>query len=192
MNASGAIPDRFASAARGWGEHRLLAPARIVLAGVLLALSACGFHLRGAVVLPFDTIVIESRAVIANELARAIEVGSSTRVRRDAPTADETGPAPAVFELLSEGQEKAILSLNTSGRPREYQLRYRVGFRVHDGRGGEYIAPITLILRRDLPFNDQLLATQSEEALLYRDMRGDLVQQILRRLQASRLRPRED
>ncbi len=192
MNLPGATPDRFAPVARGGGRHGWFTPGRSVLAGLLVTLSACGFHLRGAVTLPFDTIVIESRAVIANELARAIEVGSSTRVRRDTPTPDETGPAPAVFELLSEGQEKAILSLNTAGRPREYQLRYRVGFRVHDRRGGEYIAPITLILRRDLPFNDQLLASQSEEALLYRDMRADLVQQILRRLQASRLRPRED
>ncbi len=182
MNRSGAIPARFASAMRGW----------LAVSGLMVLVSACGFQLRGTVTLPFEAIVIESRAVIANELARAVELGSSTQVRRDAPTPDDVRAAPAVFELLSEGQDKAILSLNTSGRPREYQLRYRVGFRVHDGRGGEYIAPITLILRRDLPFNDQLLASQSEEALLYRDMRADLVQQILRRMQASRLRPRED
>ncbi|MFN0162016.1 MAG: LPS assembly lipoprotein LptE, partial [Burkholderiales bacterium] len=36
------------------------------------------------------------------------------------------------------------------------------------------------------PFNDtQVLAKESEEALLYRDMQTDMVQQVLRRLAAT-------
>jgi LPS-assembly lipoprotein len=41
------------------------------------------------------------------------------------------------------------------------------------------------VLRRDYSFNDQeQLSKESEEALLYRDMQTDAVQQLLRRLQA--------
>jgi LPS-assembly lipoprotein len=185
MSARGAAPIWFAT-----------------LLVTVAALAGCGFQMRGAVTLPFDAIVIEPRTEVANQLARALQVGSGARVLRERPApedVDGSGQASAApetrmawFDILSESQEKAILSLNSAGRPREYQLRYRLGFRVHDGRGSEYIAPITLILRRDLPFNDQVLASQSEELLLYRDMRADLVQQILRRMQAARLHRPED
>ena len=70
---------------------------------------------------------------------------------------------------------------------REYQLRYRVGFRVHDAKGRDYLPPSEIQLTRDISFNDtQVLAKESEEALLYRDMQSDMVQQILRRLPPRR------
>jgi LPS-assembly lipoprotein len=69
---------------------------------------------------------------------------------------------------------------------REFRLRYRVGFRVHDGKGGEYVAQNNLELTRDVSFNDaQVLAKEAEEQLLFRDMQSDMVQQILRRLAAA-------
>ena len=82
---------------------------------------------------------------------------------------------------------RTILSLDATGRVREYQLRYRVGFRVHDGKGGEFL-PIerTVQLTRDITFNDSdVLAKEAEEQLLYRDMQTDMVQQIMRRLAAA-------
>jgi LPS-assembly lipoprotein len=42
-----------------------------------------------------------------------------------------------------------------------------------------------MILRREMSFNDQFqIAKESEQALLYRDMQTDAVQQLVRRLQA--------
>ena len=42
---------------------------------------------------------------------------------------------------------------------------------------------------RDITFNDsQVLAKEQEEALLYRDMLSDLVTQIMRRLQAAKVK----
>ena len=50
---------------------------------------------------------------------------------------------------------------------------------------GELLAPTEITLRRNIAFDEsQVLAKESEEALLYRDMQSDLVQQILRRLVA--------
>ena len=46
------------------------------------------------------------------------------------------------------------------------------------------------MLKRDISFNDaEVLAKEAEEALLYRDMQLDAVQQLVRRLQAARSRP---
>ena len=67
-----------------------------------------------------------------------------------------------------------------------FQLRYRVGFRVHDGKGRDFVPVNTVTLVRDITFNDtDVLAKESEEALLYRDMQSDMVQQIMRRLAAA-------
>jgi LPS-assembly lipoprotein len=44
-----------------------------------------------------------------------------------------------------------------------------------------------ILLTRDMAYNDaQVLAKENEEALLYRDMQTDMVQQIMRRLAAAR------
>ena len=80
-----------------------------------------------------------------------------------------------------------MLSLTGAGRVREFRLRYRVGFRVHDGKGNNYVPQSTLELTRDVTYDDaDVLAKESEEQLLYRDMQGDMVQQIMRRLAAAK------
>jgi LPS-assembly lipoprotein len=68
---------------------------------------------------------------------------------------------------------------------REFQLRLRVKFRVRTLQGVELIAPTEVVLQRDISFNETaVLAKESEEILLYRDMQSDLVQQLLRRVAA--------
>jgi LPS-assembly lipoprotein len=69
---------------------------------------------------------------------------------------------------------------------REYQLRYRISYRVVDRDNRETIARTEIALRRDLSYNDSdTLSKESEEALLYRDMQTDAVSQMLRQLQAA-------
>jgi LPS-assembly lipoprotein len=49
------------------------------------------------------------------------------------------------------------------------------------------LGPTDLIARRDITFNESdLLAKESEESLLYRDMQSDLVRQMVNRLAAVR------
>lgn len=147
-----------------------------------VALAACGFQLRGTAALPFDTIYMPptTTAGVALDLKRNIQSGTRTTV------VDDPKQAQAVLEFTQEAREKHILSLNAAGRVREFQLRYRVGFRVHDGKGGEFLPASTVQLTRDVTFNDsEVLAKETEEQLLYRDMQFDMVQQIMRRLAAA-------
>lgn len=154
--------------------------ASIVL--LLVMLAGCGFQLRGAANLPFDTILVPSAgAGIALDIKRNIQSGTKTRV------VDDLKQAQAVLQFTEEARVKEILSLTGAGRVREFRLIYRVGFRVHDGKGGEYLAPNTIVLARDVTFNDaEILAKEAEEQLLYRDMQFDMVQQVMRRLEAAR------
>ena len=96
---------------------------------------------------------------------------------------DDPKTADAVLELTGENREKIILSLTGTGRVREFRLRYTVNYRVHDGKGVNYVAPTLVQLTRDVTYNDaDILAKESEEQLLFRDMQSDMVQQVMRRL----------
>jgi LPS-assembly lipoprotein len=142
-------------------------------------LAACGFRLRGTQQLPFETLFIDARpaSTFGIELARSVRTGTTTRVAAD------RAAAQAQLEILSESRERSVLSVNAQGRAREYQLHLRVAFRVHDGKGREFIGPTTIGASRDLAVSEaQILARETEEAQLYLDMQNDLVQQILRRL----------
>jgi LPS-assembly lipoprotein len=143
--------------------------------------SGCGFRLRGAAELPFETLYVpNATAGVALDLKRNLQVGTRTRV------VDEPKDAQAILQFTQETREKEILSLTGGGRVREFQLRYRVGFRVHDGKGGEFVPQSTIQLSRDVTYNDAaVLAKEAEEQLLYRDMQTDMVQQIMRRLAAA-------
>ena len=143
--------------------------------------SACGFHLRGSAPVPFDTLYIpNAKTGIALDLKRNIEAGTNAKVVDDPKKADAT------LELSGESREKIILSLTGTGRVREFRLRYRMGYRVHDGKGGEYVPPSVVQLQRDVTYDDSaILAKEAEEQLLFRDMQTDMVQQVLRRLASA-------
>jgi LPS-assembly lipoprotein len=62
-----------------------------------------------------------------------------------------------------------------------------MSYRITDQAGLE-VAPATEIaLNRELTYSDQnTLAKESEENMLYRDMQNDAIQQLVRRLQILR------
>ena len=154
---------------------------RALLLAALVLLAGCGFKLRGTAEVPFQTLYIPGAiGGIALDLKRNIQAGTDARVVDDAQQAE------AILEFTEEAREKDILSLTGTGRVREFQLRYRVGFRVHDGRGRQYVPQSSIQLTRDVTFNDsEVLAKEAEEQLLFRDMQSDMVQQIMRRLAAA-------
>ena len=154
---------------------------------LVLTLSACGFHLRGSngsFMLPFATmnIGLPDSSPLAIDLKRYIRAIGSTEI------VDTREAADATLEVLADPEKtrtKSILSLNSNGRVREYQLGYSIQFRVVDKAGNVLLGLTTIALNRPITFNEsQVLAKETEEAQLYRDMRNDLVQQIMRRLAA--------
>ena len=144
-------------------------------------LGSCGFQLRGTAEVPYSTVYVPSATTgIALDLKRNIQAGTNAKV------VDEAKQAEAIVEFTHETREKEILSLTAAGRVREFRLRYRVGLRVHDGKGRTYVPQTALELTRDVSFNDaEVLAKEAEEQLLFRDMQSDMVQQIMRLLAAA-------
>lgn len=145
-------------------------------------LSACGFQLRGSANLPYETLHVAAptTSAVANEIRRAVSRSSNTRII-DAPK-----EAQATLHVLSESREKIILALSGGGRVREFQLRYRISYRLTDKDNKELRPTTQILLSRDLSYNDtDTLSKESEEVLLYRDMQTDAVSQLLRQLQAA-------
>jgi LPS-assembly lipoprotein len=155
---------------------------RALVLGLALALAACGFRLRGSAELPFQSLYVPgANTGIGLDLKRNIEAGTGSKV------VDTPAGAEAVLVFTQEAREKEILSLTSTGRVREFTLRYRVGFRVHDGKGTDFVPPSVIQLTRDVTYDDaEILAKEQEEQLLFRDMQADMVQQILRRLAAAK------
>ena len=156
-------------------------PPLVLIAALTSWVAGCGFHLRGSAPVPFETLYIpNAKTGVALDLKRNIEAGTNAKVIDDPKKAD------AILELSGESREKIILSLTGTGRVREFRLRYRMGYRVHDGKGGEYVPPSVVQLQRDVTYDDSaILAKEAEEQLLFRDMQTDMVQQVLRRLASA-------
>ncbi|MHB8353222.1 MAG: LPS-assembly lipoprotein LptE [Burkholderiales bacterium] len=154
---------------------------RIFLAGSgsLFLLAGCGFRLRGAPQLSFHKVYLNG----------TLERGLDTEIR-NALTHEEgltlvTKPdlADVVVTISPLIKDKQILTLNAQGTVSQFTLLSRLNFRATDSAGNELLAPTDITISRLFNYNDvQILAKQSEELLLYRDMQRELVQQMLLRL----------
>lgn len=150
----------------------------------LVSLSGCGFALRKAPDFAFTTLYsgLAESSPLGVELRRSLEATRKVKVISDARQINE---AQVVLDVLLDQREKVVLSLNATGQVREFQLRLRFRFRLRTLAGKELIPASEISLQRDISFNESaVLAKEAEEALLYRDMQSDVVQQIIRRLAA--------
>lgn len=158
-------------------------PSVLILLAASMLLSGCGFQLRGTAPMPFNSLYVEAApaSVLAIQLRRVVRAGNTE-------VTDRPEQAQVILQIMNEAEERQILSITGGGRVSEYLLRYRVQFRLTDAKNREHIPASEIILRRDHSYNDdQALARDSEQALLYRDMRNDAVQQLVRRLQSAKL-----
>ena len=148
-----------------------------------LLLAACGFQLRGTAQLPFDTLYMPPTTVpgIALDLKRNIQSGTNTKV------IDDPQKAEAVLEFLQEFREKHILSLAATGRVREFQLRYRVIFRVHEQGGGSCL-PARCSYTRDIPSTTRTCSRRKPRSCCVPRHAVRHGQQIMRRLAAAQSR----
>lgn len=148
-----------------------------LLVSTIMVLSACGFQLRGAYSLPYESIYFATDDnVIGAGLKRQVRA-SGVQVT------DSAKEAQATFVPAGELRDSVIVSLSSSGRVREKRLRLRYAYRIVDAKGRDFVPQGYVELTRDVTYADSAtLAKTQEEDLLWRDMENDLVQQLLRRL----------
>ena len=161
--------------------------ARRHLASLLIvaSLSGCGFQLRGS--------TPESRLAFASVHLDAPKGTPLERELRDAIRQSGTQLADAksaevTLRVLSQAQERRVLTLNAQGKVREYSLTYRVRYEVADASNKKLLQPPEMAMQSILSYSEeQVLAKEQEEKLTYDDMRRDAVAQIMRQL--TRVKP---
>jgi len=155
-------------------------PAIVLL--LLLQIGGCGFHLRGmqdgAIVLP----PIYISGSDGNETVHRLK--DYLRAAGVDVLSDSAG-ARMVATVSDEIHQRRVLSVGTTGKVQEYELRFAVRFSAADGSGTPLSDEQTVSLVRDYSFDEvQVTAKDIEAGELYDVMRTDAVRAIARRLQA--------
>ncbi len=155
----------------------------LTLAGASALLGGCGFQLRRSPPLPFSRIALVGfapRSLLERDLRLALQ--------QQVQVVSATAQADVVLRALVDAEQKTVVASTSASQVREVQLRLRLQFRITTAAERELAPDAELLLVRDLSTNESLaLAKQQEEAQILRDMRADIVQQVLRRLSAVKL-----
>ena len=153
-------------------------------AAAAAGLTACGFQIRRAPAFAFQSIFspFPESSVLGIELRRSLESSGNVRVITDVRQMDQ---AQVILDVVTDRREKTVVGRNAAGQVREFQLRIRFAFKLRSRQGTELIPTTEILQQRDISFNESaVLAKETEEGLLYREMQSDIVQQIMRRLAA--------
>ena len=140
---------------------------------LVLALSACGFHLRGAMALPYNldpvkVVSTDRYSPLALTLAEAL-----TRAGATPATADTENPA--VLELLAERWGDTPVSVDERGRAQEFSLRYAVVFELRNGDGTLLVPRQNIELSRDyISVPEASIGTEGERDIHVREMRREM------------------
>lgn len=154
---------------------------KAVILGLALLLSACGYHLRGAIQLPenMKSVYVEgSSGALLDQFKQAMKSSSSTL------SSSRTG-AGIVIKIANEEFNRRSLSLSSSGKSNEFELEYRMDYEFTNAKDALLMEKQTVDIRREY-YNDQtvVIAKENEENVIRNEMYQQAVQAILNRARA--------
>ncbi len=151
---------------------------------LMLLLTACGYHLRGAIQLPEALQKIYVRgasAELTNTIARTFRSASGELVA----TAAEAG---MILNVINEDYQRRTISIDSSGYSNEYDLVYRLTFDLLDNQGVVLISAQTIEVSKSY-FNTQssntVLSKGNEEAVLRKELYSQAVRSVIDRARAE-------
>ena len=145
---------------------------------MLLIISSCGFHMRGMTEISFKTISLEGK-----ELS-FIKVLKKVLNRNKVAIVSSTENPELRVELLSEESEKRILSLSGQGLVREFEIFYRVRYRVKTIDSEIWSQENIIETRKDFTYSDSnLIGKEEEERQLNEAMRNEAITNLFNQIQ---------
>jgi LPS-assembly lipoprotein len=155
------------------------------LAALLLTLmlAACGFRLRDEIALPAALSVLRvDVADTYSPLQRNLEQAMRRAGAQQAPAPEGV----AVLRVFSNRLDRLPLSVGDTGRVQEYLLKYEVDFELVDATGATVLPRQLVVLERYYTFDTlQAIGTPGEEEVVRDELERDMVQAILRRVEAA-------
>lgn len=155
----------------------------IILLLSIFFVNGCGFQLRSQYKLPYQLIEVNGEYKY-NETVNLLKryVHDNNQIN------DKNSYKDTIqIDILKEDIDKKILSLNVAGKVREYAYYYVLSYEIKR-KGNPLGIQDNIVIRRDLSYSDKdVLSKESEENLMYKDMRRDAVQQLIRKLTIMQL-----
>lgn len=143
-----------------------------------LLLSACGYHLRGALELPANmkNVYVEGGSSPLLEQFKQVMKSSSTQL------ASSRKDAGIVVKIANEQFNRRVLSLSARGKSNEFELEYRLDYEFADAKDAVLMPRQSVEVRREY-YNDQqfVIAKDQEEAVIRNEMYQQAVQTIVNR-----------
>ena len=157
---------------------------RLFALGLLCAiLIGCGFQLRSEADLPAGmqrvrVTGIDAVTPLGRDLRKAL-------VRSGAQVVADSDADSAVLNITANRLSTDVLSVGGNARASEYTLRYHVEFNVLDAQGQALVPAQVIELTRVFTFDaSQALGIAAEQDLLTQELQRDMVQALMRRLEA--------
>lgn len=156
---------------------------KILICMLVLLTAACGWHLRGTMTeqATIDRLYLSAREVhgdLVNELRQMLRSSDVSLVE----SADQ---APYRLSIMEERADRRVVGVGGDALASAYELTLEADYEIRDYNNQLLIPIATSSVTRSYDYSpsDATSASQ-QEALLQREMRRDLAQQILRRLYA--------
>lgn len=150
---------------------------KLLILGLILLVSACGYRLKSVVELDeaYNQTFIE--LPISTPLYRPLAVALSNQGIQLVENASE---ATAKIIIIKDDLNKQVQSIGTNNRVQEYRLEYDLTFSVHF-TDQVTIKEKNLSLSRDYAFDiGQISGAQAEEQVLRNQLYQDMAQMIIR------------
>lgn len=148
----------------------------------VLALAACGFHLRGSAALPqgMDRVhlTVGGGGDFQRKLARALLASNVT-------LEDKSGPGVAELHVPAQNFTMQILTVNGAAQVTEFAIHYHVVFTATDSNGKTIVPNQAIDLQREFSYEaGQVVGTTAQVEQIQSSLIDDSVQALLFRLQA--------
>ena len=153
-----------------------------VILALALLLSACGYHLRGALELPagMKNVYLEGGSPQLQEQFNSLMKLSSV------PLASSPEAAGIIVRIFNEDSQRRVLSLNSAGVANDFELGYSFDYELADSKNMVLMARQPMEIKREY-YNDQLavLAKGNEEDLIRNEMYQQAVRSIVNRARVA-------
>lgn len=155
--------------------------ARALLLLGLLALAACGFQLRGT-----DLRSSVASAYVDAAPRHSYEVPLSLALERaGVEVLDLPSAGALIIDLIDERRSRRSISVSETAVAAEYEVIVGVRYAVRDASGRQLVEPQWLQRERVYRVDrENILGSSEERALLEQEMQNELIQQIIRTLDA--------
>ena len=159
-------------------------PGSLLLMIIAVSLAGCGFHLRGSEALPPEMAVtyIQSSSpfsTLVDDFAVALRA-------RGAKVTERLEDATAVLRIQDNDRERDVLSVNTSGKVLEYELRQTIQFAVATADNLPIVESQTVTMRRAYLYKStDVLGSEREKDTVRHTLQKNLVNMAMMRIAAA-------